>query len=83
MLERIDGIKCRITEHNKTTKDKTYTLFRLSTNRHPWFTELRNDIYSHNRIKLFPKEYIDRLSLLGLFFLYLDDGTLRVRYYEG
>lgn len=83
LLERIDGIKCKISEHNKVTKDKTYTLFRLCTNRHKWFTELRNDIYSSNRIKLFPIDYINKLSTLGLFFMYLDDGTLKVRYYEG
>lgn len=83
LLEQIDGIKVRISEHNKKTETKTYTLFRLSTNRHFWFTELRKDIYDSNRIKLFPKEYIDRFNLLSLLFLYLDDGSLKVRYYEG
>lgn len=83
LLERIEGIKVRITEHNKKTESKTYTLYRLNTNRHIWFTELRNEIYSDNRIKLFPKEYIDKFNILSLLFLYLDDGTLRVRYYEG
>lgn len=83
MLERIDGIKVNISEHSKKTNDKTYSLFRLTTNRHPWFTEIRQDIYSSNRTKLFPKEYIDRFNILSLLFLYLDDGTLRVRMYEG
>ena len=83
LLERIDGIKVRISEHNKKTESKTYTLYRLCTNRHVWFTELRKDIYDSNRIKLFPKKYIDKFNVLSLLFLYLDDGTLRVRMYEG
>ena len=83
MLEKIDGIKVTILEHNKKTDNKIYLLFRLVTNRHPWFTELRQNIYNSNRIKLFPKEYIDKFNILSLLFLYLDDGTLRVRMYEG
>ena len=83
ILERIDGIKVTISEHNKKTDNKTYSLFRLTTNRHPWFTRIRQDIYSSNRTKLFPKEYIDKFNILSLLFLYLDDGTLRVRMYEG
>lgn len=83
LLEKIDGIKVRISEHNKKTESKIYTLYRLNTNRHKWFTELRNDIYDSNRIKLFPKKYIDKFNILSLLFLYLDDGTLRVRMYEG
>ena len=83
LLERIDGIKVRISEHNKKTELKTYTLYRLCTNRHIWFTELRKDIYDSNRIKLFTKKYIDKFNVLSLLFLYLDDGTLRVRMYEG
>ena len=83
LLERIDGIKVRISEHNKKTELKTYTLYRLCTNRHVGFTELRKDIYDSNRIKLFPKKYIDKVNVLSLLFLYLDDGTLRVRMYEG
>lgn len=83
LLEKIDGIKVRISEHNKKTELKTYTLYRLCTNRHVWFTELRKDIYDSNRIKLFPKKYIDKFNVLSLLFLYLDDGTLRVRMYEG
>lgn len=83
LLDRIEGIKTRISEHNKKTELKTYTLYRLTTNRHIWFTELRNDIYDSNRIKLFPKKYIDKFNILSLLFLYLDDGTLKVRMYEG
>lgn len=83
LLERIEGIKVRISEHNKKTDNKTYLLYRLSTNRHIWFTELRSLIYSSNRVKLFPKEFIDKFNILSLLFLYLDDGTLRVRFYEG
>ena len=41
LLERIDGIKVTISEHNKKTDNKTYSLFRLTTNRHPWFTRIR------------------------------------------
>lgn len=83
LLEKIDGIKVRISEHNKMSDSKTYTLYRLSTNRHEWFTELRNSIYNTNRTKIFPKEYIDKFNILSLLFLYFDDGTLRVRCYEG
>ena len=82
-LEKIEGIKVRISEHNKKTELKTYTLYRLNTNRHIWFTELRNDIYDSNRIKKFPKEYIDKFNILSLLFLYLDDGTLKIKMCEG
>lgn len=83
LLEKIEGIKVRISEHNKKTETKTYTLFRLSTNRHIWFTELRKEIYGSQRIKLFPSKYIDKFNLLSLLFLYLDDGTLRVIMHKG
>ena len=83
LLEKIEGVTAKIAEHNKKTDLKTYTLYRLTTNRHKWFTELRNIIYDSNRIKIFPKEYIDKFNILSLLFLYLDDGTLRVRMYEG
>lgn len=83
LLEKIQGMKVRISEHNKKTESKTYFLYRLNTNRHTWFTELRKDIYDSNRIKLFPSHYINRFNDLSLLFLYLDDGTLRVRNYEG
>lgn len=77
------NIKCSIKEHNKITSEKTYTLFRLTTTVDDWFVYLRDNIYSTNRVKLFRKEEIDQLTDLGLLFLYLDDGTLRVRFYEG
>lgn len=83
LLERIEGIKVSISEHNKKTENKTYSLYRLRTNRHEWLTSIRRDIYSENRIKKFPKEYIDKFNVLSLLFLYLDDGTLKVRFYEG
>ena len=83
LLEKIEGVTAKIAEHNKKTDLKTYTLYRLTTNRHKWFTELRDIIYDSNRIKIFPKEYIDKFNILSLLFLYLDDGTLRVRMYEG
>ena len=83
LLEKIEGVTAKIAEHNKKTDLKTYTLYRLTTNRHKWFTELRDIIYDSNRIKIFPKEYIDKFNVLSLLFLYLDDGTLRVRMYEG
>ena len=83
LLEKIEGIKVRIAEHNKKTETKTYMLYRLCTNRHVWFTELRKDIYDSSRIKLFPKEYIDKFNTLSLLFLYLDDGTLKIKMCEG
>lgn len=82
ILEKIDGIKCSISQHNKITENKIYSLYRLRTNRHKWLTDLRNKIYE-NRIKKFPYNIYKDISDLGLFFMYLDDGTLRVRCYEG
>lgn len=83
LFEIIPECLCTIESHNKKTEDKTYNLFRLRTNKHDWLTQLRSEIYTENRIKLFRKEYIDSMSLIGLLLMYLDDGTLRVRYYEG
>lgn len=83
LLELIDGITCKIHEHNKVTKEKTYALFRLSTNRHKWLTEIRSEIYDEHRVKIFRKKEIDKFNDLSLLLLYLDDGTLRVRFYEG
>lgn len=77
------GINSSITEHNKKTENKTYTLFRLSTESTEDFIQLRNILYDSDRNKKFPKEIIDRFTDLSLFFSYLDDGTLKVRYYEG
>ena len=83
IFEMIQDCYCTIKPHNKTTENKTYELFRLVTNKHDWFTELRGNMYDQYRNKLFKKEYINTMSDLGLFFLYLDDGSLKVRYYEG
>lgn len=77
------GIESKIREHNKRTPEKTYSLYRLSTCRHPWITQLRELLYDENRNKRMPKEALDKLSELGLLFMYLDDGTLRVKCYEG
>lgn len=82
LLEIIPGIKCDIRERVKKTPLKNYTMYRLTTNRHQWFTTLREQLYTKNRIKLFTKEIIDSLSEISLFLMYLDDGTLRVRYKE-
>lgn len=77
------GVESRITEHNKKTAEKTYRLYRLSTCRSPWLTGVRDLLYDKQRHKLLPKNVVDNLSDLALFFMYLDDGTLRVRCYEG
>lgn len=83
ILQDVLDIKCSITEHNKKTSDKTYSLFRLITESTEQFRELRDILYSQNGNKLFPKEIIDSFTDISLLLLYLDDGTLRVRYYEG
>ncbi len=82
IFEMLDGVKCKITEHNKKTDKKTYTLFRLTTNSTEYFKELRDKLYNENRIKKFSKEIIDKFNDLSLLLMYLDDGTLRVRFYE-
>ena len=82
LIESIDGIKCTIQEHNKNSENKKYFLYRLITSRNKYFTDLRDLLYKNN-IKEFPKEIIDKFNDLSLFLLYLDDGTLRVRYKEG
>ena len=56
IFETIKGVKCKITEHNKVSKDKTYTLYRLITNSTKYFKELRDVLYDTKRNKLFPKE---------------------------
>lgn len=83
ILEIIPNLKCKIREHSKMTAEKTYTLYRLTTNRHSWLTSLRAVIYDVNRIKLFRQEEIEQFNEMSLLLLYLDDGTLRVRYKEG
>jgi hypothetical protein len=82
IFEMIEGVKCKITEHNKVSKNKTYTLYRLVTNSTKYFKELRDILYDDKRIKLFPKGTIDTFNDMSLLLLYLDDGTLRVRFYE-
>lgn len=86
LLEEFTKNEVLLSEHNKNTNNKSYSLFRLCTKKHEWFTELRETIYDNRtkpRIKLFKKELINNMNILGLFLLYLDDGTLRVRYYQG
>lgn len=83
MLEDILKIPCKITEHSKRTSMKSYSLYRLCTASTEYFKKLRDQLYSGDRIKLFPKSIIDSFNEFSLLFLYLDDGTLRVRFYEG
>lgn len=83
ILEDVLNIKCRIVEHSKHLENKTYLLYRLCTESNEWFAEIRDSIYSKNRIKTFPSKYIELFNELSLLFLYLDDGTLKVRFYEG
>jgi len=86
LFEIIPGIKCEIVPHNKVTKEKTYELYRLMTNKNDWATELRDAMYIEKdgiRKKLLRKQDINYLSEFGLFLLYLDDGSFHIRYYEG
>lgn len=83
ILEDILNIKCAIKEHNKKTDLKTYSLYRLCTESTEYLKELRDILYDYNRVKLFPEHIIDSFNDLSLLLLYLDDGTLRVRFYEG
>lgn len=83
ILEDILNIKCRVTEHNKTTQNKTYSLYRLCTESTEDLKKLRDQLYDNNRVKLFPKHIIDCFNDLSLLLMYLDDGTLKVRFYEG
>lgn len=83
VFEILPDCKCTIREHNKKSKDKTYFLYRLSTNRTDWLTQLRKDLYKEidgKRIKIFNKEYINIMSDLGFLFMYLDDGCLRAKF---
>lgn len=83
IFEMLDNTTCSIKEHNKTTSTKVYTLYRLTTNSTRYFKEVRDILYDTNRIKKFPKEVINTFTDISLLLLYLDDGTLRVRFYEG
>ena len=86
IFEIIDGVKCNIKPKNKITENKTYELFRLTTNNHDLFSTYRDKMYvkeSDKRRKLLIKDHLEKMSDLGLFLLYLDDGTMRVRYYDG
>lgn len=76
------NMKSHITEYNKVSETKTYSLYRLSTWSYEWLKDIRDQIYNKNRIKLFPREFIDQFTDLSLLLLYLDDGTLRVRFYK-
>lgn len=82
LFKMIEGVTYKIVAHNKVTKDKVYSLYRLYTNSVPYFSKLRNILYNNNRIKLFPKEIINSMTDLSLLLLYLDDGSLKVRYYK-
>lgn len=82
LLNKIFGIKTRISPHNKVTKNKTYFGYRLSTNTHEWLKQVRDIIYDDNRVKIFPKQIIDNLNDISLFLMYLDDGNLKCRYDE-
>lgn len=85
LLEKFDNIKCQIVPYNKQTKEKKYLLYRLRTSSIEYFSKLRDQLYKYEdskRIKLFPKKYFQKLTDLGLYLMYLDDGTLRIRYYK-
>lgn len=75
--------ECKITQHNKKTQTKEYSLFRLTTESTEYLKNIREIIYTPNRIKMFPKQIMNRFNDMSLLLLYLDDGTLRVRYYPG
>ena len=86
LLEKLPDVTCKIVQHNKKTENKQYLLFRLVTNSTSEFRYIRDNIYTikdNLRIKKFPKEYIYRFNDLSLYLLYLDDGTIRIRYKEG
>ena len=86
LLEKLPNVTCKIVQHNKKTENKQYLLFRLMTSSTSEFRYIRDDIYTikdNLRIKKFPKEYIYRFNDLSLYLLYLDDGTIRIRYKEG
>ncbi len=83
LFELLPDCKCTIKPHNKTTKDKTYLLYRLSTNRTDWITQLREDLYitkNNKRIKIVPDEYINKFTEFTFLLMYLDDGCLRIKY---
>lgn len=80
LFDMIDGVTCDIKAHNKHTPNKTYLQFRLMTNCHKYFKELRDVFYDDNRIKILPTSIIEQLSPLSLYLMYLDDGCLKVRY---
>ena len=83
LFEMIPDVTCSIKEHSKNTDNKKYSLYRLTTNSTEYFKEVRDILYTKDRVKLFPKSVIDSFNSLSLLLLYLDDGTLKVRYYEG
>lgn len=83
LFELLPDTKCTIKAHNKVSKDKTYLLYRLATNRTDWLTQLRNDLYkvdNNHRIKIVPKNYINQFTELTFLLMYLDDGCLRIKY---
>ncbi len=86
LFEMISGVNCNIKPKNKTISEKTYELFRLSTNNHELFSKYRDELYikdGDRRRKLLLRKHLDKMSDFGLFLLYLDDGTIRVRFYDG
>ena len=86
IFELIPGVICNIKPHNKITPNKTYELFRLSTNNHDLFSSYRDELYikdGDRRRKLLIRKHLDAMSDFGLFLLYLDDGTIKVRFYDG
>lgn len=91
LIEMLPDTKCTIRQHNKVIKDKDkkrytkdkYFLYRLSTNSTRFFAQIRDKIYYFKngaRYKKFPKNIIYQMNDMALLLLYLDDGTLRVRY---
>lgn len=86
LFEMIDGVVCTIKPKNKITPEKTYELFRVSTNNHDIFSKYRDLLYvkiNDKRVKTIPAEVLEEMSDFGLFLMYLDDGTIRVRFYDG
>lgn len=82
LLARLE-IESKITRHDKQTDEKTYMLFRLSSRTDDWLTHMRDIIYDKDFVKTFPKELLSMMNSLSLLLLYLDDGTLKIRHYEG
>lgn len=83
LLDMVPDVKTKISPHNKKTENKTYFLYRVSSTCNPYFTEIGKRIYDEHRNKMLPIDEVKKMTDLGLFLMYLDDGSLKIRYYEG